>query len=100
MNFLKKSFVPILTLAAMSIPVRLLRIGQLYIYIQVEIVLKYPTKNKAAFSRIILLIKNVYSRILWQFTTKKIVYTKNAGFYTWIMAIRVSYFRSGKMLNF
>jgi len=31
-----------------------------------------PTENKAAFSHIILLIKNVYSRVLCHFTTKKI----------------------------
>jgi len=31
------------------------------------------TENNAAYSRTILLIKNVYSRVLWQFTTKKTV---------------------------
>jgi len=50
----------------------------------------YSTKNKAAFSRVILLIKkNVYSRVVWRFIPKKIKKNtskpKNACFYTWIL---------------
>jgi len=54
----------------------------------------YPTQNKAAFSHIILLIKNVYYGGLQQKNCENTCKRKNACFYTWIMAISVSYFQS------
>jgi len=43
--------------------------GKIKNKVKVNLLYNIPTKNKAAYSGIILLIKNVSSCVLWQFTT-------------------------------